>query len=139
MWSERSGVKGEDRAVSRCRLGEEMTSCRSFSADGLHAGETVAVSLAPTRKNKTKQKNPSAGGLTCQSPLRLQASGQQMECVAHNGVGGSGVHAVARCCVIGGLRCRVHVSPEAGRDAECVEPQHHLTGESQPVLMCVAW
>lgn len=98
VWSERSGVKGEDRAVSRCRLGEEMTSCRSFSADGLHAGETVA------------------------------ASGQQMECVAHNGVGGSGVHAVARCCVIGGLRCRVHVSPEAGRDAECVEPQHHLTG-----------
>lgn len=54
-----------------------------------------------------------------------------MECVAHNGVGGSGVHAVARCCVIAGLRCRVHTSPEAGRDAECVEPQHHLTGESQ--------
>lgn len=115
-----------------------MTSCRSFSVDGLHAGETVAVSLAPTRK-KTETNNPSAGGLTFQSSLRLQASGQQMECVAHNGVGGSGVHAVARCCVIGGLRCRVHVSPEAGRDAECVEPQHHLTGESQPVLMCVAW
>lgn len=58
-----------------------------------------------------------------------------MECVAHNGVGSGGVHAVARCCVTGGLRCRVHASPEAGRDAECVEPQHHLTGESQPVLV----
>lgn len=58
-----------------------------------------------------------------------------MECVAHNGVGGGGVHAVARCCVTGGLRCQVHASPEAGRDAECEQPQHHLTGESQPVLV----
>lgn len=73
-----------------------------------------------------------------QSYLRLQVSGQQVECVAHNGVGGSGVHAVARCCVTDGLRCRVHVSPKAGQDAECVEPQHHLTGESQAVLVCVS-
>lgn len=53
VWSERSGVSSEDRAVSRCRLGEEMTSCRSFSADGLHAGETVGVSLT-SLGNQTK-------------------------------------------------------------------------------------
>lgn len=55
---------------------------------------------------------------------------EQMECVAYNGLGGKGVYAVARCCVIGGLRCQAHASPEPGQDAECVGPQHHLTGKS---------
>uniref|UniRef100_UPI0037E725C1 proprotein convertase subtilisin/kexin type 9 n=1 Tax=Semicossyphus pulcher TaxID=241346 RepID=UPI0037E725C1 len=98
VWSERSGVTSSARAVSRCRRGEEMMSCGSFSPDGVHAGETITVSSGQT------------------------------ECVAHNGPGGTGVFAVARCCVITGLRCQVHVSPEPGKDAECVEPQHHLTG-----------
>ncbi|XP_070765036.1 proprotein convertase subtilisin/kexin type 9 [Enoplosus armatus] len=98
VWSERSGVTDTDRAVSRCRLGEEMMSCSSYSPDGVHVGETIAVNSG------------------------------QMECAAYKGPGGEGVYAVARCCVIGGLQCQVHASPEPGQDAECVGSQHHLTG-----------
>ncbi|KAI3368975.1 hypothetical protein L3Q82_025939 [Scortum barcoo] len=102
VWSERSGVAGTDKAVSRCRLGEEMMSCGSYAPDGVHAGETITVNSG------------------------------RMECVAYNGPGGKGVFAVARCCVIGGLRCQVHASPDPGQDAKCVDPQHHLTG-------CTSW
>lgn len=56
-----------------------------------------------------------------------------MECAAHNGPGGKGVYAVARCCVTSGLRCQIHASPESGQDVECVDPQHHLTGESAAI------
>ncbi|KAK5907306.1 hypothetical protein CesoFtcFv8_005173 [Champsocephalus esox] len=96
VWSKRSGVTSSDQAVSRCRLGEEMMSCSSSTPDGVHAGETIS-----------------------------ESSGQ-MECVAFNALGGKGVYAVARCCVIGGLQCQVHASPE------CVATQHHLTG-------CTLW
>ncbi|KAK5930878.1 hypothetical protein CgunFtcFv8_027080 [Champsocephalus gunnari] len=96
VWSKRSGVTSSDQAVSRCRLGEEMMSCSSYTPDGVHAGETIS-----------------------------ESSGQ-MECVAFNALGGEGVYAVARCCVIGGLQCQVHASPE------CVATQHHLTG-------CTLW
>ncbi|XP_045905850.1 proprotein convertase subtilisin/kexin type 9 [Micropterus dolomieu] len=102
VWSERSGATDTDRAISRCRLGEEMMSCSSYTPDSVHAGETIIV--------KSKQ----------------------MECVAYNGPRGKGVYAVARCCVISGLQCQVHVSPKPGQDAECVGPQHHLTG-------CTSW
>ncbi|XP_074492121.1 proprotein convertase subtilisin/kexin type 9 [Sebastes fasciatus] len=102
VWSERSGVTRTDKAVSRCRQGEEMMSCRGYAPDGVHVGETITVSSG------------------------------QMECVAYNAAGGKGVNAVARCCVTGGLQCRVHASPEPGRDAECVDPKHHLTG-------CTSW
>ncbi|XP_041791636.1 proprotein convertase subtilisin/kexin type 9 [Chelmon rostratus] len=102
VWSERSGVTSTDRAVSRCRLGEEMMSCSSYSPEGVHVRQTITVSSG------------------------------QVECVAHNGPAGKGVHAVARCCVIGGLQCRVHASPEPGKEAECVGLQHHLTG-------CTSW
>ncbi|XP_060887825.1 proprotein convertase subtilisin/kexin type 9 [Labrus mixtus] len=98
VWSERTGVTGSDPAVSSCRRGEEMLSCRSVSPDGIHAGGAITVSRG------------------------------QMECVAHNSPGGKGVFAVARCCVIEGLQCQVNASPEPGQDAKCVEPQHHLTG-----------
>lgn len=54
-----------------------------------------------------------------------------MECIAHNGPAGKGVYAVARCCVISGLQCQVHASPEQGQAAQCVGPQHQLTGESR--------
>ncbi|XP_035509550.1 proprotein convertase subtilisin/kexin type 9 [Morone saxatilis] len=102
VWSEKSGVTNTDRAISRCRLGEEMMSCNSYTPDGVHAGETITVNSG------------------------------QMECFAYNGPGGKGVYAVARCCVISGLQCQVHASPEPGLDAECVSPQHHLTG-------CTSW
>ncbi|XP_059197027.1 proprotein convertase subtilisin/kexin type 9 [Centropristis striata] len=102
VWSERSGVTSTDKAISRCRLGEEMMSCSSYTPDGVHMGETISVNSG------------------------------QMECVAYNAAGGGGVYAVARCCVISGLQCQVHVSPAPGQDATCVDPQHHLTG-------CTSW
>ncbi|XP_076583189.1 proprotein convertase subtilisin/kexin type 9 [Chaetodon auriga] len=102
VWSERSGVTSPDGVVSRCRLGEEMMSCSSYSPEGVHARETITVNSG------------------------------QVECVAYNSPGGKGVYAVARCCVIAGLQCQVHASPEPGKDAECVGPQHHLTG-------CTSW
>ncbi|KAF1386096.1 hypothetical protein PFLUV_G00114600 [Perca fluviatilis] len=98
VWSERSGVTSTAKAMSRCRLGEEMMSCSSYTPDGVHAGETITVNSG------------------------------QVECVAYNARWGKGVYAVARCCAYGGLQCQVHASPEPGRDAECVSPQHHLTG-----------
>ncbi|XP_076009716.1 proprotein convertase subtilisin/kexin type 9 [Genypterus blacodes] len=98
VWSERSGVTSGDRAVSLCRRGEEMMGCSSYAPDGVRSGETIT-------ENKGK-----------------------MKCVAHNGPGGKGVYAVARCCAISGLRCQVSGSPQPGRDAECGDPQHHLTG-----------
>ncbi|XP_029988597.1 proprotein convertase subtilisin/kexin type 9 [Sphaeramia orbicularis] len=98
VWSERSGVTSTDKAISRCRQGEEMMGCSSYAPDGVHAGEAI------------------------------NESGGQMECVAYNGPGGKGVHAVARCCVTSDLQCQVHTSPQPGQDAECVKPQHHLTG-----------
>ncbi|XP_030583789.1 proprotein convertase subtilisin/kexin type 9 [Archocentrus centrarchus] len=98
VWSERSVVASTDRVISRCRQGEEMMGCSSYDPEGVHAGETITV------------------------------SSRHMECVAHSGPAGKGVYAVARCCVIGGLQCQVHASPEPGRDAQCVGPQHHLTG-----------
>ncbi|KAG7228830.1 hypothetical protein INR49_008608, partial [Caranx melampygus] len=106
VWSERSGVARTDRAVSRCRKGEEMMGCSSYAHDGVHVGETITI------------------------------NGGQMECVAHNGAGGKGVYAVARCCVTGGLRCQAHASPEPGRDAECVGPQHQLTDGVMSHAVC---
>ncbi|KAM9384271.1 proprotein convertase subtilisin/kexin type 9 [Pholidichthys leucotaenia] len=102
VWSERSGVARTDRAVSRCRRGEELTGCSSYAPDGVRAGETITVNSGHT------------------------------ECVAHNGPAGKGVYAVARCCVIRGLRCQIRASPGPGRDAQCVDAQHHLTG-------CTSW
>ncbi|KAG7514116.1 proprotein convertase subtilisin/kexin type 9 [Solea senegalensis] len=98
VWSERSGVASSDSVVSRCRQGEEMMSCRGYAPDGAHGGETISLHTG------------------------------QMECVAYNGARGKGVFAVARCCVKNGLRCQVHASREPGKHAECVDPQHHLTG-----------
>ncbi|KAM3620448.1 uncharacterized protein V6R79_023646 [Siganus canaliculatus] len=100
VWSERSGVASADRAVSRCRLGEEMMSCSSHAPDGVHAGETVAL-------------NP----------------GQ--ECVASNSAGGKGVYAVARCCVISGVKCQRHTVPHPGKQAACTGTGHQLIGKSQ--------
>nr|XP_019936315.1 PREDICTED: proprotein convertase subtilisin/kexin type 9 [Paralichthys olivaceus] len=102
VWSERSGVASTDRAVSRCRQGEEMMGCSSYAPGGVRVGETI------------------------------NTHSEQMECVAYNGGVGNGVYAVARCCAIGGLRCQAHASPEPGKDAECADPQHHLTA-------CSSW
>ncbi|XP_053178731.1 proprotein convertase subtilisin/kexin type 9 [Scomber japonicus] len=98
VWSERSGVTNKDKAISRCRQGEEMMGCSGYAPDGVRMGETITVNSG------------------------------QMECVAYNGPGGKGVYAVARCCVMSGLQCQVHASPEPGRDAECDGMQHHLSG-----------
>ncbi|GLD51484.1 proprotein convertase subtilisin/kexin type 9 isoform X1 [Lates japonicus] len=48
VWSERSGVTSTDRAVSRCRQGEEMMGCSSYAPDGVRVGETITgVHLGP--------------------------------------------------------------------------------------------
>uniref|UniRef100_A0A3P8V633 Proprotein convertase subtilisin/kexin type 9 n=1 Tax=Cynoglossus semilaevis TaxID=244447 RepID=A0A3P8V633_CYNSE len=70
VWSERSGLAPSDRAISRCRQGEEMMGCKSFAPHGVHNGETIMM------------------------------QDQQMECVAFNGPRGNGVFSVARCCAI---------------------------------------
>uniref|UniRef100_A0A3Q2SNC9 Proprotein convertase subtilisin/kexin type 9 n=1 Tax=Fundulus heteroclitus TaxID=8078 RepID=A0A3Q2SNC9_FUNHE len=62
-------------------------------------------------------------------------SNGRMECVAYNGPAGNGVFAVAHCCVIGGLRCQAHGSPEPGQEARCAGPQHHLTGNRHERLI----
>ncbi|XP_005923322.2 proprotein convertase subtilisin/kexin type 9 [Haplochromis burtoni] len=98
VWSERSGVASTDRVISRCRQGEEMMGCSSYAPEGVRVGETITMNSG------------------------------HMECIAHNGPAGKGVYAVARCCVISGLQCQVHASPEQGQAAQCVGPQHHLTG-----------
>ncbi|KAM9762192.1 proprotein convertase subtilisin/kexin type 9 isoform 1-T2 [Menidia menidia] len=102
VWSERSGLASEDRVAARCRLGEEMMGCSGYSPDGVRGGETISV------------------------------SGGRMECVAVNGPAGNGVHAVARCCAVAGLRCQAHASGRPGGDAQCTGQQHHLTG-------CTSW
>lgn len=43
VWSERSVASGFATTVSRCRHGEEMLSCSSFSHNGARAGERVEV------------------------------------------------------------------------------------------------
>lgn len=98
VWSEKSELSSMDRAVSRCRVWEEMMGCSSYAPDGARVGETL------THNNG------------------------RMECIAYNGPAGNGVFAVARCCVISDLRCQAHTSPEPGQDAQCEGPQHHLTG-----------
>ncbi|KAM6963015.1 proprotein convertase subtilisin/kexin type 9 [Aplochiton taeniatus] len=98
VWSERSGAMTNDRAVARCRHGEEMMGCTSYAPDGVRMGETISE----------------------QGVLR--------DCLAHNGPGGEGVYALARCCVLRGLQCQVHASPHPGQDAECADRHHHLTG-----------
>lgn len=44
VWSEKSGVSSTDRAISRCRQGEEMMGCSSYTPDGVRVGETITVS-----------------------------------------------------------------------------------------------
>ncbi|KAI4889057.1 hypothetical protein NFI96_014661 [Prochilodus magdalenae] len=98
VWSERSGVGSFDTSVARCRQGEEMFSCSSFSPNGGRAGE------------------------------RIEMRDGQKQCVAHNGIGGEGVYAVARCCTGKGVQCQTSASPQTGAEAECLSPEHHLTG-----------
>lgn len=98
VWSERSGVSSADRAAVGCRHGEEMMGCTSYAPEGGRMGETISE------------------------------QGRRRQCVAHNGPGGKGVYAIARCCVTSGLQCQVHASPWPGQDAECADSHHHLTG-----------
>uniref|UniRef100_A0A672TCX3 Proprotein convertase subtilisin/kexin type 9 n=1 Tax=Sinocyclocheilus grahami TaxID=75366 RepID=A0A672TCX3_SINGR len=89
VWSERSAVKGLATTTARCRHGEEMLSCSSFSQNGARAGE------------------------------RVEVSNGQKECVAVNGNGGHGVFAVARCCTGHKAQCQMLESPKRGEVAEC--------------------
>uniref|UniRef100_A0AAR2L2D7 Proprotein convertase subtilisin/kexin type 9 n=1 Tax=Pygocentrus nattereri TaxID=42514 RepID=A0AAR2L2D7_PYGNA len=98
VWSEKSGVAISDTVVAHCRQGEEMFSCSSYSPNGARAGE------------------------------RIEVRDGQKHCVAHNGIGGEGVYAIARCCTGNNVQCQAHASPQTGMDAECPSPEHQLTG-----------
>ncbi|XP_056619881.1 proprotein convertase subtilisin/kexin type 9 [Triplophysa dalaica] len=98
VWSERSGVMGFATAVARCRRGEEMMSCSSFSLKGVRAGE------------------------------RMEERDGKKECIAVNGNGGQGVYAVARCCTGHNAQCQMMESPQKGERAECLNADHQLTG-----------
>uniref|UniRef100_A0A4W4HM15 Proprotein convertase subtilisin/kexin type 9 n=1 Tax=Electrophorus electricus TaxID=8005 RepID=A0A4W4HM15_ELEEL len=100
VWSKRSGVMSFDTAAAHCLHGEEMFSCSSYSPDGVWAGE------------------------------RIEGRDDQKECVAHNGVGGQGVYAVARCCMDDRVQCQSFASAHMGTEAKCPSPQHQLTGKN---------
>ncbi|XP_061094330.1 proprotein convertase subtilisin/kexin type 9 [Conger conger] len=98
VWSGKSGTSPADTAGAHCRPGEKMFSCSSFSPNGVRAGETIT-----------------------------EREGQQM-CVAHNGAGGQGVHAIARCCVWDKAECQASAAEQQGTEVACPSPDHHLTG-----------
>ncbi|XP_073711986.1 proprotein convertase subtilisin/kexin type 9 [Misgurnus anguillicaudatus] len=98
VWSEMSGVAGFATAMARCRHGEEMLSCSSYSIKGGRAGE------------------------------RVEERDGKKECVAVNGNGGQGVYAVARCCTGHKAQCPMMESPQKGAQAECLSTDHQLTG-----------
>uniref|UniRef100_A0A8B9K953 Proprotein convertase subtilisin/kexin type 9 n=1 Tax=Astyanax mexicanus TaxID=7994 RepID=A0A8B9K953_ASTMX len=64
---------------------------------------------------------------------RIEMQDGQKLCVAHNGVGGQGVYAIARCCTGNSVQCQSSASPHTGTDAECPTPEHQLTGCSSHV------
>ncbi|KAK3516583.1 hypothetical protein QTP70_021957 [Hemibagrus guttatus] len=98
VWSKRSGVGSLDTAVARCRRGEEMFSCSSYSPTGVHGGE------------------------------RIELRDGQKVCEAHPGIGGQGVYAVARCCTGSSVKCQATASLHVGIDAECPSQEYQLTG-----------
>ncbi|XP_030626616.1 proprotein convertase subtilisin/kexin type 9 [Chanos chanos] len=98
VWSDRSGVAASDTSMSRCRQDEEMFSCSSHSPDGVRGGE------------------------------RVEEQDGHKVCVAHNGAGGKGVYAVARCCTGHAVQCQSIANHQPGADVECASPHHHLTG-----------
>ncbi|KAL2089566.1 hypothetical protein ACEWY4_014254 [Coilia grayii] len=98
VWSEVSGTLTSDRAVTRCRPGEELLSCSSYSLGGTRAGE------------------------------RIEERDGEKQCVASNSFGGRGVYAIARCCTGGPVQCQVITSEQTGTKAACPDPGHQLTG-----------
>ncbi|XP_066532805.1 proprotein convertase subtilisin/kexin type 9 [Hoplias malabaricus] len=98
VWSDRSGDASVDTAVAQCRQGEKMFSCSSYSPDGVRSGE------------------------------RIEMRDGQKYCVAHNGIGGGGVYAIARCCTGNGVECQTSASPQTDIHAACPSPEHQLTG-----------
>ncbi|XP_058235205.1 proprotein convertase subtilisin/kexin type 9 [Hemibagrus wyckioides] len=95
VWSKRSSF---DTAVARCRRGEEMFSCSSYSPTGVRGGETIEL-----------------------------RDGQKV-CEAHHSIGGQGVYAVARCCIGSSVKCQATSSLHVGVDAECPSQEYQLTG-----------
>ncbi|CAH1238821.1 PCSK9 [Branchiostoma lanceolatum] len=76
VWSLKSDTADGELATVRCNINESMMGCSSVSDDGLRAGEfTTAL------------------------------PGDINVCIAQNGIGGTGVFAMARCCVWPGSEC----------------------------------
>lgn len=122
VWSERSGVRSTDRAVSQCRPREEMMSCSGHAPDGGHAppaGQLSAVSCGSPYNTRVLR-------FWCSDRLR-SSQVKDGQCVAYNRPGVKGVHAVARCCVVR--------RPQQGH--VCAQQQQHAAeGCRAPPLLC---
>lgn len=56
VWSERSGTLASDKAVTRCRQGEELFSCSSYSQGRTRAGDKIEVrERTEHREGKTER------------------------------------------------------------------------------------
>ncbi|KAF5900452.1 proprotein convertase subtilisin/kexin type 9, partial [Clarias magur] len=108
VWSKRSGARSSDPAVVRCRRGEEMLSCSSYSPNGMHAGE------------------------------RIEIQDGQKVCEAHHGIGGQDVYVIARCCTGSKVKCQARSSLHVGMDAECPSQEYQLTGGKSHGFCCHA-
>lgn len=118
VWSERSGVRSTDRAVSQCRLREEMMSCSGYAPDGAPAGQLSAVSSGSPYNTRVSR-------FWCSDRLR-SSQVNKGQCVAYNPLGVKGVHAVTRCCVVR--------RPQQGH--VCAHQQHATEGCKAPSLEC---
>lgn len=98
VWSKVSGTLVSDIAVARCRQGEELYSCSSYSPHRTRAGD------------------------------RIEERDGGKQCVATNPAGGQGVFAIARCCTLSRGQCHISVSHQTGIPAACANPEHQLTG-----------
>ncbi|XP_067085539.1 proprotein convertase subtilisin/kexin type 9 [Osmerus mordax] len=105
---------------------EEVLLCRSVWSEksGVSAGDRAAARCRHGEEMMGCTSYAPEGGRMGET-ISVSNHGYR-ECVAHNG--GKGAHAIARCCVLDGLKCQVHASPHPGQDAECVSSHHHLTG-----------
>lgn len=122
VWSERSGVRSSDRAVSQCRPREEMMSCGGYAPDGAPdgapAGQLSAVSSGSPYNTRVWR-------FWCSGRLR-SSQVNRGQCVAYNRLGVKGVYAVARCCVVR--------RPQQGH--VCAHQQHATEGCEAPSLEC---
>lgn len=145
VWSSLSGSTRRALAVAHCNSNEEMFSCSSFSKNGKWRGEHIEVRSVVVlllilfyieAGCLSSQESWTFGAalvvLTAVLP-HSQDQGGRKECVAHNGFGGQGVYAVARCCIWPKADCQVNTQSQSiegtpMQSVACLKDSHVLTG-----------